>query len=265
MKNASKSHAGGKNARSVTLPEMARCRVVIEGVKPEINGGRFAAKRAIGERMTVEADIFADGHDAVAAVLLYRREQTPRWTETLMTPLVNDRWRATFEVNETGTYFYTLQGWVDRFESWHQALVKKIDAEQEVALDLLSGAELVELAAKSAGGEDRKRLADFAAALSAARRVLAHGTSYFRAPAPAARTAPSATVRIACLTLPAWVSMFSIFRPSTRSAVHSAKGKTTPWLLIPRTWEVRGPSAPKRAATKPFMRSWDRWTISSGS
>jgi starch synthase (maltosyl-transferring) len=165
MKNASKSHAGGKNARSVTLPEMARCRVVIEGVKPEINGGRFAAKRAIGERMTVEADIFADGHDAVAAVLLYRREQTPRWTETLMTPLVNDRWRATFEVNETGTYFYTLQGWVDRFESWHQALVKKIDAEQEVALDLLSGAELVELAAKSAGAEDRKRLADFAAGL----------------------------------------------------------------------------------------------------
>jgi starch synthase (maltosyl-transferring) len=165
MKKASKSHSSGKTTRSVTISEMARCRVVIESVKPEINGGRFAAKRAIGERMTVEADIFADGHDAVVAMLLYRREQTPRWTETLMTPLVNDRWRATFEVKETGTYLYTLQGWVDRFETWRQAFAKKVDAEQDVALDLLSGAELVEFAAKSAGGEDRKLLTDFAARL----------------------------------------------------------------------------------------------------
>ena len=165
MKKASKSHSSGKTMRSVTISEMARCRVVIESVIPEINGGRFAAKRAIGERMTVEADIFADGHDAVVAMLLYRREQTPRWTETLMTPLVNDRWRATFEVKETGTYLYTLQGWVDRFETWRQAFAKKVDAEQDVALDLLSGAELVEFAAKSAGGEDRKLLTDSAARL----------------------------------------------------------------------------------------------------
>ena len=164
MRKPFKSHSSDKATRSVTVSEIARCRVVIENVKPEINGGRFAAKRAIGERMTVEADIFADGHDAVAAMLLYRREQT-RWTETLMAPLVNDRWHATFEINETGTYLYTLQGWVDRFETWRQAFAKKVDAEQDVALDLLSGAELVEFAAKGAGGEDRKLLTDFAARL----------------------------------------------------------------------------------------------------
>jgi starch synthase (maltosyl-transferring) len=165
MRKPSKSHSSDKAKRSATISEIARYRVVIENVKPEINGGRFAAKRAIGERMTVQADIFADGHDAVAAMLLYRREQTPRWTETLMTPLVNDRWHGTFEINETGTYLYTLQGWVDRFETWRQAFAKKVDAEQDVALDLLSGAELVEFAAKGAGGEDRKLLTDFAARL----------------------------------------------------------------------------------------------------
>jgi starch synthase (maltosyl-transferring) len=165
MKKASKSSASVENAQSITTPEIGRCRVVIEGVKPEINGGRFAAKRTVGEQMTVEADIFADGHDAVAAMLLYRREEIPRWTETFMTPLVNDRWRGTFEVNEIGIYFYSLQGWVDRFESWRQAFAKKVDARQDVALDLLSGAELVEIAAKRVGDEDRRLLADFAARL----------------------------------------------------------------------------------------------------
>ena len=43
-----------------------RCRVAIENVRPEIDGGRFPAKRVVGERVIVEADIFADGHDAIA-------------------------------------------------------------------------------------------------------------------------------------------------------------------------------------------------------
>src|SRR5438046_3596971 len=49
-----------------------RRRVVVERVMPEIDAGRFPAKRATGETVTVEADIFADGHDVLAAVLKYR-------------------------------------------------------------------------------------------------------------------------------------------------------------------------------------------------
>jgi len=161
MKRNSKSYASRKNMRPATIPDMGRCRVVIESVKPEIDGGRFAAKRSVGEQMAVEADIFADGHEAVDALLLYRKAETRRWTETRMQPLVNDRWRGTFEPNEPGNYFYTLQGWVDRFESWRQAFAKKVDAGQDVALDLLSGAELVGLAAHRASGEDRKLLTRF--------------------------------------------------------------------------------------------------------
>jgi len=83
-------------------------RVVIDAVRPEIDGGRFAAKRVVGETVVVEADVFADGHDALSAVLLYRRQDDPQWSEVPMEPLVNDRWRGAFRVLETGSYFYTI-------------------------------------------------------------------------------------------------------------------------------------------------------------
>jgi starch synthase (maltosyl-transferring) len=142
-----------------------RSRVVIENVKPEIDCGRFAAKRTVGESMTVEADIFADGHDALSARLLYRKEGISRWTEILLQPLPNDRWRGAFDVTELGDYYYTVQAWVDRFESWRQALAKKADAGQDVALELAAGALIVEAAAQQASDEDQKSLKRFAAML----------------------------------------------------------------------------------------------------
>ncbi len=57
-----------------SLPEIAaegRGRVIIEGVSPEVDAGRFPAKRTVGDLVEVEADIFTDGHDAISAVLLY--------------------------------------------------------------------------------------------------------------------------------------------------------------------------------------------------
>ena len=145
--------------------DQGRSRVVIENVKPEIDCGRFPAKRTVGERMTVEADIFVDGHDALSALLLYRKEGASTWVETPMQPLVNDRWRGTFKVNEIGNYYYTLQAWVDRFNSWRQGFAKKVDAGQDVALELLAGSRLIEQAAKSAAGDDHKLLTRFAAIL----------------------------------------------------------------------------------------------------
>ena len=145
--------------------DQGRSRVVIENVKPEIDCGRFPAKRTVGEHMTVEADIFVDGHDALSALLLYRKEGASTWVETPMQPLVNDRWRGTFKVNEIGNYYYTLQAWVDRFNSWRQGFAKKVDAGQDVALELLAGSRLIEQAAKSAAGDDHKLLTRFAAIL----------------------------------------------------------------------------------------------------
>ena len=150
-----------KSGLRVNKPKEGRLRAVIENVKPEIDGGRFPAKRVVGERMTVEADIFTDGHDALAAALLYRRKSGSHWSETPMESLDNDRWRATFEVTEIGAYLYTLQAWVDRFESWRQGLAKKLQAGQDVAIDLLIGAGLVEETANRAPPTDKKRLANF--------------------------------------------------------------------------------------------------------
>jgi len=153
------------NEPTTTELDQGRSRVAIENVKPEINCGRFPAKRTVGESMSVEADIFADGHDALSALLLYRKEGVSRWTEIPMQPLVNDRWRGAFDIQEIGDHYYTVQAWVDRFKTWRQGLAKKVEAGQDVALELLAGAELIELAAKRAAGEDRKSLNHFSAIL----------------------------------------------------------------------------------------------------
>src|SRR5688572_28040566 len=142
-----------------------RQRVVIEGVKPQVHAGRFAIKRTVGEQVVVEADVFADGHDALSAVLLYRREADADWTEMPMVPLVNDRWRGAFRASQLGRYHYTVEGWVDRFKTWARDLAKRVEANQDVAVDLLIGAELVDAAADRAAGPDALLLQSHALAL----------------------------------------------------------------------------------------------------
>jgi starch synthase (maltosyl-transferring) len=127
-----------------------RLRVVIEAVSPEIDGGRFPIKRIVGDQVVVEADILADGHDVLGACLMYRKDGERKWTEVPMQPLVNDRWTGAFEVAELGVYWYTLAAWVDDFESWRTGLAKKSAADQDVSVDLLTGAQLIAEAGKHA-------------------------------------------------------------------------------------------------------------------
>jgi len=131
-----------------------RTRIAIEGVTPEIDGGQFPIKRIIGDKLVVEADIFADGHDVLSAVLLYRRESDTNWTEVPMEFLVNDRWRGSFVVSELGRYRYTLTAWVDRFKSWQQNLAKKAEAKQDISVDFLEGAQLIREAIRRATRRD---------------------------------------------------------------------------------------------------------------
>ena len=148
-------------------PQLLR-RVVIERVTPAVDDGEFPIKRTPGEPVEVEADIFADGHDTLAAALLWRTHGERAWNETPMAPVVNDRWRARFEIAETAPYEYTIEAWIDRFESWRAALSKKVGAGQDVASELIEGAALVRDAAGRARDADRKRLTESAAALEAA-------------------------------------------------------------------------------------------------
>ena len=123
-----------------------RRRVMIEGVAPEIDAGRFPIKRVPGERVVVEADVFAEGHDLLGVVLKSRHEDDADWLETPMEPLGNDRWWGVFEITRLGLYRYTIEGWVDAYKSWRSDLVKRIKAGQDVSVDLIIGAQLVEAA-----------------------------------------------------------------------------------------------------------------------
>src|SRR5712691_9657727 len=143
----------------------SRGRVAIESVSPEVDAGRFPAKRSIGEKVAVEADIFADSHDALACVIRYRREGESGWTEVPMVPLVNDRWRAEFVVTELGRYRFTIEAWVDRFETWSRQFAKRVEAGQDVAQELEVAARLVEGTAARATGPDSEKLMAYTAQL----------------------------------------------------------------------------------------------------
>ncbi len=157
-------------------------RLAFEKVAPEIDGGRFPIKRTPGDRVVVFADVVADGHDALACLLKFRREEDRRWTEVPMAFYDNDRWRGEFRVGAPGRYRYTLEGWADAFRTWRRNMTKWLDAGQDVTVELKIGAKLVAEAAKRASGADGRKLAGWADALrkpddptAAARRALDDG------------------------------------------------------------------------------------------
>ena len=151
-----------------------RKRVIIEGITPQVDSGRFPAKRTVGDQVRVEADIFTDGYDAISASLLTRRKDSDQWTDIPMRALVNDRWTASFRVAQLGRYGFKVQGWVDHFETWRRDLLKRIAADTDAPVDYLIGADLVTAAAARAHGADATWLLKRAAVLrsSAAPRDL---------------------------------------------------------------------------------------------
>jgi len=143
-----------------------RARVVIEAVEPQVAGGRFAVKRVQGEPVIVEADVFADGHNAVACELLYRHASESSWQSLAMRPLGNDRWTATFRPTQLGSYHFTVSGSIDAFETWRLELVKRFEAQQDLAVAMLVGAELLSAAAARASKLDAANLKDAAERLA---------------------------------------------------------------------------------------------------
>jgi starch synthase (maltosyl-transferring) len=132
--------------------------VVIENLVPLVDGGRYPIKRAVGEDLTVEADIFMAGHDLVSALLKWRTAGANRWHETPMQPITphgNDRWRGTLSLFENTTYEYTIEGWIDAFRSWQHEFQKKFEGGiQDLTSEIKEGAGFVRAAAARAGGSD---------------------------------------------------------------------------------------------------------------
>ena len=143
-------------------PANAR-RVVIENVQPQIDCGRFPIKRIIGDRVTVTADIFVDGHDILYAVLRHKSAAQKDWDEVPMEALPNDVWRGEFIVGTEGRHLYSLQAWIDHFQSWTRDLGKKFEAAQDLSVDILTGVHMIEAAAARSAGKDKSLLAATAA------------------------------------------------------------------------------------------------------
>src|SRR5579864_9822528 len=129
------------------LPHEGRVRVVVEGVHPEIDCGAFPVKRIAGDLMVVEADILTDGHDLVAAEVLYRFEQEEVWRRSPMKLVGNDHWRGDFVASKVGRCYYTVEAWIDRFATWRNGMIKRIDSDQDVRVESQIGADLLEEAA----------------------------------------------------------------------------------------------------------------------
>ncbi len=131
-------------------------RVIIENVQPEIESGRYPAKRTVGERVDVTADIFTDGHDHIRAEVLFRKAGATTWESVEMHHQGNDFWHASFYVREKVNYIFTIQAWVDHFETWHDGTKKKAAAMLNINLELQEGARLLEKLAAGSNKELRQ-------------------------------------------------------------------------------------------------------------
>ncbi|WP_263358031.1 alpha-1,4-glucan--maltose-1-phosphate maltosyltransferase [Acidicapsa ligni] len=168
---------------STTKPIHGRNRVVIEEVTPQIgtgvNAGLYPACRIVGDEVVVSAAIFADGHDHLAARLLYRKNSDKRWISAPMTATSNDLWTGSFQVDKLGSWSFTVQGWIDHFDTWVSDTKKRLAAQpdpqnpdpnatpQDIPLAFRSGAILIRDAAKKARGADSRRLLQVAESLTA--------------------------------------------------------------------------------------------------
>jgi starch synthase (maltosyl-transferring) len=149
------------------LPPDGRKRVVIEDVAPQVDAGRFAIKRAVGETVRVHAIVFGDGHDLISCQVLYKFCEQEKWHSVPMAATGNDGWEAEFRVSQQGRYRYTVEGWVDRFKTWRADLRTRIAAAQDLRVELQIGAQFIEEASRRAVGEDAARLGEWAKTVGA--------------------------------------------------------------------------------------------------
>jgi starch synthase (maltosyl-transferring) len=161
----------------IIKPAHARNRVVVEDVTPQIDAGRYPVRRIVGDKITVTAAVFGDGHDHLGVRVLYRPVGGRQWYFAPMQALGNDIWRGFFAVNGPGEWEFTVQGWVDRFESWASDTHKRIAAQNnavradqsgsvissgDISLALRTGAVLLKEGARRAHGIAGRQLSDAA-------------------------------------------------------------------------------------------------------
>ncbi len=191
-------------------PPEGRKRVIIENIQPQVDCGRYPARRVVGDKVAISAAIFSDGHDHVLAQLLYKHQGDRSWKVMSMTALPNDLWTASFELDRVGMWTFSIRAWVDHFETWCADLKKRLAAQarpptppdpaastaanpdaadpapagaittpEDIALALEIGADLVDAAAGRASGADAVSLIEISTSL---RWMAARHSSFYEYP-----------------------------------------------------------------------------------
>ncbi|MFQ3598459.1 MAG: alpha-1,4-glucan--maltose-1-phosphate maltosyltransferase [Chloroherpetonaceae bacterium] len=150
-------------SKPATLARIANgtARAVIDKVMPEIDGGIYPIKRVVGESITVTADVFADGHDAIVVTLRYRNKGDKHWNESPMTFLGNDRWQGEFVTSRVGEMEYAVAAHVDHFLTWQIGFKKRVESGQDapsLKTEVLIGAEILSDIAKRGSAEDARKI-----------------------------------------------------------------------------------------------------------
>jgi len=133
-------------------------RVVIDHISPQLNCGEFFIKRVINEIVIVNAQVLADGHDIIAASVLFKHESDKKWEEKRMQNVFDDDWQASFTVQKQGSYTYKVEGWVDYALNWQHGLIRKIEDNQHVKSELLEGIEFIKIIANKVSATEKTYL-----------------------------------------------------------------------------------------------------------
>src|SRR4051812_42113787 len=128
-------------------PRKPTSRIRIADVRPLVECGKFAAKRTVGERVTVSANVFRDGHEILGAAVLYRKAGKRAWLSAPMEALGNDLYEGSFVVTECGRWHYAVEAWHDRAASWRDELRRKVEGGQDdLASELVEGEAILGIA-----------------------------------------------------------------------------------------------------------------------
>jgi starch synthase (maltosyl-transferring) len=134
-------------------------RVVIEHVTPIVDAGRYPAKRPLGSQVDIGANVFRDGHDLIAARIVYLPPGEPEWRSAPLTYEFNpDRWFGSFEVERLGRWNFGVEAWPDHFGTWRSEFQKRLKAGQDIRPELVVGALLLERYAQLLRGDIARRV-----------------------------------------------------------------------------------------------------------
>ena len=118
---------------------------MIEVVSPVVDAGRHAPKRVRGDSCTVRARIFRDGHDIIAARVRFQAPGGTAWQAVSMEyDYPSDQWSASFALDRVGMWHFVVDGWTDVFGTWQRGARAKLEDGQDISLELLEAAELLD-------------------------------------------------------------------------------------------------------------------------